>query len=76
MGVSRGERTTDFPRLAVSVAIALVFVSMALLVYFADHLAHSIQVDTIMRMVERETLPVIDAIDSSRTPASAGSSCT
>jgi uncharacterized membrane protein len=68
VGVSRGERTTDFPRLAVSVAIALLFVSMALLVYFADHLAHSIQVDTIMRMVEQETLPVIDALPGAGGP--------
>jgi uncharacterized membrane protein len=61
VGVSHGNRTTDFPRLAVSVAVALLFVSLALLVFFADHLAHSIQVDAIMRVVERNTLPVVRA---------------
>lgn len=65
VGVSGGERTADFPRLAVSVAIALLFVSLASLIFFADHLAHSIQVDAIMRMVVRETLPVIDALPQS-----------
>jgi uncharacterized membrane protein len=45
----------------VSVAVALLFLSLALLIFFADHLAHSIQVDSIMRVVERGTLPVIGA---------------
>src|SRR5215472_3702276 len=49
VGVSAGSRTATFPRLAVS----------GLLVYFADHLVHSIQVDAIMRVVERGTLAVI-----------------
>ena len=39
--------------------VVLLFVSLALLVFFADHLAHSIQVDHILRVVERSTLPVI-----------------
>jgi len=59
VGVSGGSRTTTFPRLAVSGAIVLLFVSLGLLVYFADHLVHSIQVDAIMRSVERSTLGVI-----------------
>ena len=62
VGVSGGERSDEFPRFAVTVAVALLFVSLALLVYFADHLAHSIQVDHIMRVVERSTLPVIRAL--------------
>jgi uncharacterized membrane protein len=61
VGVSGGQRRDEFPRFAVSVAIALLFVSLALLVYFAHHLAHSIQVDSIMRVVEQSTLPVICA---------------
>jgi uncharacterized membrane protein len=36
------------------------FASLAMLVYFADHLAHSIQIDAIMRVVERNTLAVIE----------------
>ena len=59
VGVSGGQRSDQFPRFAITVAMVLLFVSLALLVYFADHLAHSIQVDNIMRVVERTTLPVI-----------------
>ena len=59
VGVSGGSRTGSFPRLAVSGALVLLFVSLGLLVYFADHLVHSIQVDAIMRVVERSTLGVI-----------------
>jgi len=62
VGVSGGQRTDQFPRFAVTVAIALLFVSLALLVFFADHLAHSLQVDHIMRVVERSTLPVIHTL--------------
>jgi uncharacterized membrane protein len=61
VGVSGGDRSDRFPRFAVSVAVVLLFVSLVLLVFFADHLAHSIQVDTIMRVVEHNTLPVIGA---------------
>ncbi len=59
VGVSAGNRTAAFPRLAVSGALVLLFISLGLLVYFADHLVHSIQVDAIMRVVERGTLAVI-----------------
>jgi uncharacterized membrane protein len=59
VGVSGGSRTGTFPRLAVSGALVLLFVSLGLLVYFADHLVHSLQVDAIMRVVERGTLAVI-----------------
>jgi uncharacterized membrane protein len=68
VGVSGGQRSDEFPRFAVTVAVVLLFLSLALLVYFADHLAHSIQVDHIMRVVERTTLPVIDDLP----PASPG----
>jgi uncharacterized membrane protein len=67
VGIWRGRRVDEFPRLAVSVAIGLLFLSLALLVFFADHLAHSLQIDYIMRNVERNTLAVI------RTVPSAGS---
>ena len=59
VGVSGGSRTGSFPRLAVSGALVLLFVSLGLLVFFADHLVHSLQVDAIMRVVERGTLAVI-----------------
>ena len=59
VGVSGGERVTEFPRFAVTVAIGLLFLSLGLLVFFADHLAHSIQVDQVMRVAENATLDVI-----------------
>ncbi len=59
VGVSAGTRAAEFPRLAVTGAIVLLFVSLALLVFFVDHLVHSIQIDAIMRAVERNTLAVI-----------------
>ena len=59
VGVSAGQRADEYPRFAVTVAIVLLFVSLALLVFFADHLAHSLQVDYILRVAERSTLTVI-----------------
>src|SRR5215471_11864264 len=59
VGISGGSRTVAFPRLAVSGAIVLLFASLGLLVFFADHLLHSIQVDAIMETVQRNTLAVI-----------------
>src|SRR4051795_801470 len=58
--VSAGGRTEEFPRLAVSGAIALLFASLAMMVYFADHLAHSIQVDAIGKRVELDTVAVVN----------------
>ena len=59
VGVSAGSRSTSFPRFAVSGALVLLFLSLGLLVFFADHLVHSIQVDAIMRGVEQSTVAVI-----------------
>src|SRR5690242_20099415 len=70
VGVSGGNRTGDFPRLAVTGAIVLLFLSLGLLVYFADHLAHSIQIEAIMSVVERNALAVIrDGLLESGAPA-------
>ena len=60
VGVSGGNRTASFPRLAVSGALVLLFASLGLLVFFADHLVHSIQVNTIMNTVQHNTLTVIN----------------
>ncbi|WP_078871144.1 DUF2254 domain-containing protein [Streptomyces caatingaensis] len=38
----------DFPRLAVSGAVALIFLSLGMLVFFVHHIVHSIKIDTIM----------------------------
>jgi len=59
VGLAAGARVERFPRLAVSGAIVLLFASMAMVVYFADHLAHSIQVDAIGARVEKDTLTVV-----------------
>jgi uncharacterized membrane protein len=75
VGVSAGQRSDEFPRFAVTVAVVLLFLSLALLVFFADHLAHSIQVDHIMRVVERSTLPVIHDLPPA-TPGTPGSTTT
>ena len=55
VGLEAGTRTEIYPRLAVSGAIVLLFLSLGMVVYFADHLAHSIQIDAIIRRVERNT---------------------
>jgi uncharacterized membrane protein len=60
VGVSAGERTEVFPRLAVSGAIALLFATLAMVVYFAYHLAHSIQIDAIGKRVELDTLAMVN----------------
>lgn len=59
VGVSSGNRTEQFPRLAVTGAILLLFATLGMVVYFADHLAHSIQIDAIIGLVQRGTLAVV-----------------
>jgi uncharacterized membrane protein len=59
VGVASGTRVEQFPRLAVSGAMVMLFVSLAAVVFFADHLAHSIQIDAITGRVERQALGVI-----------------
>ena len=59
VGVAGGQRTQDYPRLAVSGALLLLFVSLVMLVFFVHHLSHSIQVDQVMKGVEGATLKVI-----------------
>ncbi len=59
VGVASGVRVETFPRLAVTGAILLLFASLAMVIYFADHLAHSIQIDAITDLVQRGTLEVV-----------------
>lgn len=59
VGVNGGERVDDYPRLAVTMAIALLFASLIVLVYFVHHISHSIQIDEIMVGVERTALRII-----------------
>jgi len=51
--------TTPYPQLAVTVAIVLLFASLAALIFFLDHLAHSIQIDRLMAGIEHATIQVI-----------------
>jgi uncharacterized membrane protein len=60
VGIRQGQRVDDYPRLAVTFAIMLLFASLIVLVYFVHHVSHSIQIDEVMAGVERRTLAVIE----------------
>lgn len=59
VGIDEGRRVDEYPRLAVTVAILLLFAALMVLVFFVHHIAHSIQIDEVMSRVERNTLRVI-----------------
>lgn len=59
VGVASGSRTVNFPRLAVTGAILLLFLSLFALVFQVHHVSHSMQLDQIMRRVENETQAVL-----------------
>ena len=59
VGLSAGTRTEEYPRLAVTGAIVLLFASLGMVVYFADHLMHSIQIDAINKRVVENTRRVL-----------------
>lgn len=71
VGLEAGVRTEVYPRLAVSGAVVLLFISLGMVVYFADHLVHSIQIDAINRRVERNTRRAIAHDDSTTVEESA-----
>src|SRR5829696_3598954 len=62
VGVSRGGRSEEYPRLAVSVAMLLLFASLAMVVYFADHLAHSIQIDAVTTRADLGALKIAERL--------------
>jgi uncharacterized membrane protein len=72
VGIKRGQRVDDYPRLAVTLAILLLFASLLVLIYFVHHVSHSIQVDEVMAGVEWRTMGVIHddlpTVDVSRDP--------
>jgi len=70
VGVQSSGQQAFVPRLAVSGSLALGLASVGVLVYFIHHLAHSIQIDTIISDIERETRSVIDDLypDELREP--------
>ena len=62
VGVQGGGQEAFVPRLAVSGSLALALASVGVLIYFIHHLAHSIQIDTIMSQVEAEAMAVIGEV--------------
>ena len=59
VGISGGSRIEEFARLAVTDPILLLFASLGFLIHFVDHLAHSIQLHTIIDVVQQKTSVVI-----------------
>ncbi len=60
-----GERASGelfVPKLAVTGALGLAFVSIGALIYFLHHLMHSIQIDTIMDKTRLRTLELVDEL--------------
>ena len=64
VGVQSPGEEAFIPRLAVSGSLGLALASLGVLIYFIHHLAHSIQIDTIMNTIVDETLYVIDDLYS------------
>jgi len=60
VGVQNPDEAAFMPRLAVSGSLGLALASLGVLIYFIHHLSSSIQIDTIMSMIVKETLEVID----------------
>ena len=59
VGVCVRHARQTYPRLAVSGAMVLLFISLAMVVFYANHLAHSIQIDSIAKQVGQITLSVV-----------------
>ena len=53
-------QTASYPQVAVTVAIVLLFLSLVALIFFLDHLAHSIQIDRLMAGIQRATIGLIN----------------
>jgi uncharacterized membrane protein len=71
VGVQRAGEQAFVPRLAVSGSLGLALASVGVLIYFIHHLARSIQIDSIMTKIQRETRDVIDDV----YPQAAGDPC-
>jgi uncharacterized membrane protein len=67
VGIQGSGQEAFVPRLAVSGSLALALASVGVLIYFIHHLAHSIQVDSIMSHVEREARTVIEDLYLNRS---------
>lgn len=67
VGVQHPDEAAFMPRLAVSGSLGFALASLGVLIYFIHHLSSSIQIDTIMSMIVRETLEVIDDLYPDQT---------
>jgi uncharacterized membrane protein len=64
--ILRAVRTADegvfVPTLGIAVAILLSLLSLGALIYFIDHIAHSVEVDNIISLIMRETVDLLDEL--------------
>lgn len=71
--VLRSVRTQDegsfTPHLALSVGVLMAFLCVATLVYFVDHMASRINVDTVVDLVSNDVRTAMDALTSDQSPA-------
>ena len=75
--VSVGGRTGNFvPRLSLTVSVALVTLSMAVLIYFIHHIATSIQLPYVIASIARDLSRAVDVESRVQSPAEAGPSIT
>ena len=73
--VSVGGRTGNFvPRLSLTVSVALVTLSMAVLIYFIHHIATSIQLPYVIASIARDLSRAVDVESRVQSPAEAGPS--
>lgn len=73
--ISIGGRTGNFvPHLSITVAVALVAVSMAVLIFFIHHIAASIQLPRVIASIARDLSRAIDAESSGDVSVEAGPS--
>lgn len=59
VGQPAGTAETKYPRLAVTVGLGLLFVCIAVLVFFADHMMHQIQIDAVLARCRRSTMQTL-----------------
>jgi uncharacterized membrane protein len=59
VGQPAGTADTKYPRLAVTVGLGLLFVCIAVLVFFVDHMMHQLQIDAVLAGCRRSTIQTL-----------------
>jgi uncharacterized membrane protein len=59
VGIPEGGSPEEYGRLAVTVGLCLLFVCIGALVYFVDHMVHSIQIDEVLTRISATTARAI-----------------